>query len=215
MDDIAFGAPQLRHTRTGTETAMQDMRALLELLTMLVTDPRTGILTLLLAVAAISDCRSYRIPNWLTFGGAACGLLYSAAVPFSPGEGMLWSLGGLLLGMAIVLPLYMLQAMGAGDVKLIAMTGSFLGLSHIGYTVICIFIAGGIAALGFTLYRRAAGRMLGNIQHSMQLMLLAVIGGAKPSAHIDTAVSAGRMPYAVSIAIGTIGYLVVHQLGYL
>lgn len=194
---------------------MQDMRALLELLTMLVTDPRTGILLLFLVVAAIHDWRSYRIPNWLTFGGAACGVAYAAAVPFSPGAGVLWSLGGLLLGMAIVLPLYMLRAMGAGDVKLIAMTGSFLGLSHIGYAVICIFIAGGVAALAFTLRRRMAGRMFGNIQHSMQLMLLAVIGGAKPSAHIDAAVSAGRMPYAVSIAVGTTGYLVVHQLGYL
>jgi prepilin peptidase CpaA len=46
-------------------------------------------------------------------------------------------------------------------------------------------------------------------------MLVSVIGGVKPTAHIDTSVSAGRIPYGVSICIGTIGYIVAKQLGYL
>ena len=194
---------------------MQEIRALLELLTMLVTDPRTGVLIALLTVAAVNDYRSYRIPNWLTFGGAAFGLLYTAMVPFAPGEGLLWSLYGLLLGFAISLPLYVLRAMGAGDVKLIAMAGAFLGPVDTVYAVLCTFMVGGVAALGFALSKRAAGRMLKNIADSLQLMLVSIAGRMTPSAHIDASVSVGRIPYGVSISIGTIGFVVAKQLGYL
>ena len=56
---------------------MTDFKALLELLGMLFADPRHSILLALLLIASISDCRSYRIPNWLTFGGTTFALLYS------------------------------------------------------------------------------------------------------------------------------------------
>jgi prepilin peptidase CpaA len=192
---------------------MQDMYALLDLLTMLVIDPRTGVLMALLIVAAITDVRRHRIPNWLTFGGAAFGVLYAAAVPFAPGQGVMWSLYGLLLGLVIALPLYVLRAMGAGDVKLIAMSGAFLGLSHIVPAVLCVFIVGGVAAIGFAVMHRVAGRMIANIAQAMHTMLVAAVVGTRPVA--DTTASVGKLPYGVSIAVGTIGYIVAKQLGYL
>ena len=64
---------------------MQEFQALLELLAMLITDPRSVVLFVLLAVASVSDWRSYRIPNWLTFGGAAFALLYHTAAARTPG----------------------------------------------------------------------------------------------------------------------------------
>jgi hypothetical protein len=50
---------------------MRELDALLELLAMLASDVRMLALFALLGVAAVSDWRSYRIPNWLTFGGAS------------------------------------------------------------------------------------------------------------------------------------------------
>src|SRR6478609_3396922 len=61
--------------RTEEQTTMQNFYAFLELMGMLVTDPRTGVLIGLLVVAAISDWRTYRIPNWLTGGGLVFGLV--------------------------------------------------------------------------------------------------------------------------------------------
>lgn len=44
---------------------------------------REGLLAALLATAMVIDCRTWRIPNWLTFGGALAGLGFS----FAPGHG--------------------------------------------------------------------------------------------------------------------------------
>jgi prepilin peptidase CpaA len=57
--------------------------------------------------------------------------------------------------------------------------------------------------------------MLGNVKNMVQIMMLSAIGGFRPDAHIDASKSVGKLPYGVSIGIGTTGYLVARQLGYL
>ncbi|RJF96957.1 prepilin peptidase [Noviherbaspirillum cavernae] len=194
---------------------MQEIHSLLQLLVMLVADPRTAILFALLIIAAVSDYRTYRIPNWLTMAGAAFALLYSAFVPFSPEYGFLWSLGGLALGFVITVPLYALRAMGAGDVKLIAMVGAFLGVSDTLYAIVCTFIAGGVAAIGYALFHRATGRMLANVKSAAGYLMFSAAAGIKPQAQMAADKSIGKIPYAISIAVGTIGYVVAKQLGYM
>lgn len=194
---------------------MDEFSSLIELLVMLITDPRSGSLIALLAVAAVIDYRTYKIPNWLTVPGAALALAYAAAVPFSPKLGFLWALGGCALGLFMLLPLYMVKVMGAGDVKLMAMAGAFLGVSDTFYAILCTFIVGGIAALGYALLHGATGRMLGNIKTDVQSILLQAAGGIRPVSMLAAGKSVGRLPYGVSISIGTIGYVVAKQLGYL
>ncbi|WP_211462708.1 A24 family peptidase [Collimonas silvisoli] len=194
---------------------MQAFYSLLELLGMLVTDPRTGVLIALLIVASVCDFRVYKIPNWLTASGTAFGLIYNTAAPISPHAGFPWAFEGMLLGLLMMLPLYALKVMGAGDVKLMAMVGAFLGVPAILYAVLCTFIVGGIAALGFALFNRALGRMLGNVKNIVQIMVLSAIGGIRPDAHMEASKSVGKLPYGVSIGIGATGYMVARQLGYL
>jgi len=67
---------------------MQEIQASFDLLAMLATDPRTGVLIVLLVVAAVSDWRTFRIPNWLTFGGAAFALMCHAAMARTPLSGL-------------------------------------------------------------------------------------------------------------------------------
>jgi prepilin peptidase CpaA len=185
-----------------------------ELLAMLVTNPRFAVLSALLITAAIVDCRTYKIPNWLTVGGTLFGLCYSAMAAVAPADGFLWATKGFLLVFAFTLPLYMLKTMGAGDVKLMAMAGAFLGASDGFYSVIATFIVGGVAALGLSLLNGVLGRMLGNIRSVAESMALSMIGGARPNAQIAAGISVGKMPYGVSIAGGTIGYLVAKQIGF-
>ncbi|WP_211470480.1 prepilin peptidase [Collimonas humicola] len=194
---------------------MQAFQSLLELLGMLVMDPRTGVLIALLIVASICDFRFYRIPNWLTASGTAFGLIYNTMVPISLHIGVLWAFEGLLLGLLMTLPLYVLKVMGAGDVKLMAMVGAFLGVPAIFYAAVSTFIVGGIFALGFALFHRALGRMLGNVKNIAQTMMLSAIGGIKPEIRLEASQSVGKLPYGISIGIGATGYMVARQLGYL
>jgi prepilin peptidase CpaA len=193
---------------------MNDLASALELLGMLFSNPRYSILCALLLVAAISDCRSYKIPNWLTFGGSAFALMYSTVVPFSPQLGFGWALGGLALGLSLMLPLYMLRMMGAGDVKLMAMVGAFLGMTHTFYAVLFVLVSGGLAALAFALWHRSLARLLGNIKQTLAATLLPVMGGLPPQRPVVGSESIGKLPYAVSITLGTTSFLIANQLGY-
>jgi prepilin peptidase CpaA len=193
---------------------MNDTQVLAELMLTLLGDTRVSLLLGLLAVACLIDVRTYKIPNWLTFGGAAFALLYSAFEPFSGGHGLLWSLGGLGVGFFIMLPMYALRVMGAGDVKLMAMVGAFLGVSATLHAALFVFILGGVLALGHSLLRGSMLRMVGNVKDITQGALYAVLGGMRPHARMVHSQSVGKMPYALSIALGTTLFVVAQQLGY-
>lgn len=192
-----------------------EFTAMLELLTMLILDWRTGILMLLLVMAAVFDYRSHRIPNWLVLSGALFGLLYNTAFPPFLHAGFLWPLEGLGIGFIVFLPLYLLGVMGAGDVKLMAMVGAFLGPVDTIWVLLYTMIVGGVLSLIFVLAHGTARRMFRNLNTLFQVGFLNTLAGSRPDFHIDASASAGKLPYGVAIAIGTIGYLTLHQLGFL
>lgn len=192
----------------------QEFQALLELLAMLVLDPRTAVLFALLVIASVSDYRSYRIPNWLTFGGAAFALVYTTVIAVSPPTAFWQAFGGLFLGFLIMLPAYALGVMGAGDVKLMAMVGAFLGIHETLQAVLFAFIVGGIAALGFALLKGKLGLMLRNAKAAVFGMMASTFAGFRPDGRIESSQSIGKLPYGVCISIGTMGYVLSRQLGY-
>jgi len=186
----------------------------LQLAGMFAANPRAGVLIALLVAAAVIDYRSYRIPNWLTAGGMLLGLACSIVLPSPDDNGFMWALGGLAIGFGILLPLYLLRIMGAGDVKLMAMAGAFLGPIGTLYAILFSFIAGGILAVALALSHGALIRMLGNVKNVVQFMTFSVMGGVRPVAPIEAGASIGRLPYGISITAGAIVYLLASQLGY-
>jgi prepilin peptidase CpaA len=184
-----------------------------------ISDVRIGLLVVLLVIAAFVDLRTYRIPNWLTFGGTVMGLGLNTAIPWTALsaawalDGFLNGLGGMAIGLVLLLPCYVLRVMGAGDVKLMAMVGAFLGLSQILPAVLCSFIAGGVAAIVFVVAKRSVARLALNLKHIFQGAALSMITGV-PVPGMAPVASVGRLPYGVSISAGTIFYLASFQLGY-
>jgi prepilin peptidase CpaA len=192
-----------------------EFEAMLELLALLFWDGRTGILMLLLTGAAVCDYRTHRIPNWLVLSGAIFGVIYNTALPPFPHSGVLFPLTGLGLGLLLFLPLYFVRAMGAGDVKLLAMVGAFLGPAETFHAALATMIAGGGLAILFVLTRGTALSMCRNLVSFCQLAFLSAVSRSTPSLRMTAGPSAGRLPYGVAIAIGTMGYLVLRQLGLL
>lgn len=102
--------------------------------------------------AAYTDFRYRMIPNRLTVGGAAVGLLWHG---ISQGiHGFLSSLAGLAVGFALMFVLYLLGALGAGDVKLFASIGAIGGLEFVFYSSIYAILFAGFIGLVMVLFRK-------------------------------------------------------------
>jgi prepilin peptidase CpaA len=131
---------------------------------------------------------------------------------FLPGRlGIEHALYGLGAGLLAMLPLYLLRATGAGDVKLMAMVGVFLGPREAIGAVLCTWVAGALIALAFAAMNGALIRMAHNLRvifHSYCAKLAGVEGPTFDS-RLD---SAARLPYSVAIALGTASFLGLKQL---
>jgi prepilin peptidase CpaA len=172
----------------------------------------------LLVRAVWTDIQSRRISNGLVLLGLLAGFALQGLVtpgaglfahPFG-GLGLLSAAGGMLTGFGLLLPMYALGAMGAGDVKLMAMIGVFLGPKDAVGAMLAVAVVGGVLALGVALYQRHLGRVLANVrQLLMNGMLHAATAGGFTS---EMAQTTGKLPYAVAIATGTTAYLVLTLL---
>jgi prepilin peptidase CpaA len=162
----------------------------------------------LLAAAVWHDVRARRIPNAIVFPGALMALGLHALLPsgaglFSApmgGLGILSGLGGLALGLAMLMPMYIMRLMGAGDVKLMAMVGAFVGAGQVLAVGLTTLLLGGLLALAFAACQRRLGRLVGNAYHmALHSAYSALAGDAvAPVAPPDAA--SGRLPYALAIA---------------
>jgi len=82
-------------------------------------------LLVLLAAAVVTDLKSHRIPNILLAPALSIALLVHAI--HGGADGLFMAVGGLTVGLAMLMPLYLVGGMGAGDVKLLGVVGCFLG----------------------------------------------------------------------------------------
>ena len=166
-----------------------------------------GLLFSLLLTALWHDIASRRIPNWLVLAGLIAGLACQLFLPRGaglfaapPGSlGIVSALLGVLAGGALLLPLYLLRAMGAGDVKLMAAIGAFLGPLQVLGAVLLTFMAGGVLALGAALFSRSVHQVFDNLR----LMLLYLVAGKDAGLKLSDAPTTGRLPYALAIFAGT------------
>jgi prepilin peptidase CpaA len=148
--------------------------------------------------AVVCDLRTRRIPNVLTLGAAGAGLLFALAVNGLGGLG--WSLAGWAVGCAIFLPVFLLGGLGAGDVKLMAALGAWLGPLTVLWIAAYGAIAGGVLALVVSASRGYLGQLFRNLG---QMLSYWRVVGPRPVPNLTLADSKSpRLPYAVPIALG-------------
>jgi len=176
------------------------------------TEIRLVLVTAFVVAAAVFDVRTHRIPNWLVLLGAGTCIAGQMIQPALLGFGIAGALKGIAVGFALLLPLYLLRATGAGDVKLMAMVGAYLGPWGVAWAALFSFIAGGVLALVVALGRGALGQLFANVRSMLYGTLLTAMTTGKTT--ITTpATSVGKLPYGVAIAIGTVVHAVMVQRG--
>ncbi len=148
-----------------------------------------------LAVAVAIDLRSRRIPNWLTgsmmVAGVALAFMRVGAV--TPGQAAL----GIVTGLLLMLPGHIIGATGAGDVKLMAAVGAFVGPAVALNAFVATALAGGVFAIVVAARR---GRLIATIEGTGQL----VTAPSAAKVEIEAPARANRFAYAPAIAVGSL-----------
>ena len=149
-------------------------------------------------IACITDIRSRRVPNWLTFSAIGVGLLAQSLLPV--GHGPVWSLVGVVAGLAVFFPFFALGGLGAGDVKLMAALGAWLGWQDTVWTAAYGAVAGGVIAVLLGLLRGYLGQALSNVK---SILITWWLLGLRPLPEHTLAQGRGpRLPYAIPIFVG-------------
>src|SRR4029453_7547246 len=155
---------------------------------------------ILLTLACLTDLRTRRIPNVLTFSAAAGAVLFHLATGGWSAAG--WSLAGLFLGAALFFPMFALRGMGAGDVKLLGAIGAWLGPAQVAAVALATSIVGGAIAIAVALAHGYLRKALTNLYLVLGHWRIA---GVRPLPVVTLDKASGpRLAYAVPIVIGTV-----------
>jgi prepilin peptidase CpaA len=173
-----------------------------------------GVVLVTSLVAALWDIKSRRIPNILTLPLLATGIIQAAW--FSGFEGLKSSLlAAVVLGLPYVL-LFLFAGGGAGDAKLMAAIGAWLGLSSGIVALMAISVCAVILALLKAMSARRFFEVLNNIRVMMLsfMLFISTKGAAKYAAPMETADdnAALTIPYGPAIFAGLVAAAVYCRL---
>jgi prepilin peptidase CpaA len=167
------------------------------------------ILLSMVTAAAAVDLARRRIPNVLLLTGwtAALPLLLLCA---QPGTALLGALGGALCGLLVFLPLYLLRGMAAGDVKLMATVGLFVGPYDALQVAVVTCCVGGVMAVAIMIGKGRFQHACSNVGDLLRPLWMRVRGIPAVIEPMRQA-SVGSMPYGLAIAIATMWLLIMRH----
>jgi len=151
-------------------------------------------------VGAVTDLRTARIPNRLTYTALLAALpLRTALLGLS---GLKSGAIGVLVAGGLFLLLYTVGAMGGGDMKLMAAVGAWVGSTQVITLILAAALAGGVLAIGRIIFRNMVGVTLRN---TIRLIYYRLTSGLQPHPELNVQSSGSqRVPYGVAIAVGAL-----------
>jgi prepilin peptidase CpaA len=154
------------------------------------------LVVLVCLICGYTDAKSSRIPNIVTFPAWLAGFALNFA--FGGVRGLLWSLLGWLVGMAIQWIPYQLRFAKAGDVKLLAAMGALKGWAFCSFGFLY-----GAAAYFFILvpWLWKRGELQPAVENITRYFHLGAITQTVPDAPAPTT-ERKYMPWAVGLVVG-------------
>ena len=155
-------------------------------------------------VAAVFDFRRFRVPNALTVPLCISGLAFHAIA----GEGLMYGLSGVAVGLGVLLVFYVTGVMGAGDIKLLAAVGAWIGPTNTLY----VFCVAGVLAGIYSLVVIIAQGRLRQIPAILRVTFVQLLTLGRHIARSESVTVAAQrpdrrryvMPFAVMIAVGVV-----------
>jgi prepilin peptidase CpaA len=172
-----------------------------------------AVLGTIMSIALWHDIRSRRIPNMLILSGTGAALLLHVTMPRGAGlfnvpagsVGLAFSAGGFALGLLLLMPFYAMRTMGAGDVKLMAMVGAFLGPAGVAGATLMTMLCGGVLAMIVAIWSGQLTQVVVNLQQMIHGVSTRRDGIRVP----QPVATSGKLAYAIAIACGTATHLML------
>lgn len=162
-----------------------------------------------LAVLCRSDLKTRRLPNVWTLGGFAAALVLN----FGLGgfTGLLKGLEAAGVCILFLLVPFLVRAAGAGDLKMLAACGAFVGMRQVFLLLVAVSFSGLLVAVAMIVARKAS---VARMKHALRSLFdwrydRAVGRAALPPKEDES----GRIPFGLAIAIGTIATLALEVFG--
>lgn len=157
-------------------------------------------------VAMVTDGKWHRIPNWLTFPAMGLGLLMNGFLDGWSGVGH--AIGGMVLALLITLPLFALDILKAGDVKLLAAWGAIKGAvqpithSFVLWAFLYGALIGGVMALLLLMRAKAVGIIGQRLRAWFLSAAWLPVGTMRPLPEAKPFQT--PMPYGVALSMGAL-----------
>ncbi len=161
-----------------------------------------AILLIVLTICLITDVRQRKIYNIITFPAIAVGLILNGSLYGM--EGLLDSLKGIGIVMAVLILPFMMGGIGAGDVKLLMVVGALKGVGFTFEAILTTFIVGGLVAVILIIKRGMWREVFGRLTANLYLIVaVPVFKRQVNEENIFKAQEKYAFPYGVAIFIGT------------
>src|ERR1700739_757354 len=151
-------------------------------------------------LGAVTDVRSARLPNRLTYSALIAALVLRIGLLGWAGV----KSGAVGIGIAggLFCILYVLGAMGGGDMKMMAAVGAWVGGTHVLTVLVAIALAGGVLALVAMVFNK---NLIQTVRNTVRMSLYRFTSGLQPHPEMNVqAPGSRRVPFGVAIAMGTL-----------
>lgn len=159
-----------------------------------------SIVALALIISVVTDLRTRKIKNIVTFPTMAAALvlrLIFGGWGTVSGTGLLSGIVGMIVGGAIFWFIARKGGMGQGDVKLMAAVGAGVGFPSVIFCFVGTGIVGGIHAIVVLLWR-------GEFLYALKNMGRNAVQKMRPSQTECVSYRSPKIPYGLAIALGSV-----------
>ena len=169
---------------------------------------RAVLLTPWLAVLCAKDLKTRRLPNAWTLGGLAVGLALQAG--WSGLSGFVDGLSAAGICILFLLIPFLVRAAGAGDLKMLAACGAFVGMKSVLLLLLCVSFAGFFVAVGMLVTRKVGAARL---KHAFRTLFDWRYDRKAGRAALPPKEDEGnRIPFGLAIALGTLATLIIQLM---
>ena len=167
-------------------------------------------ITILLIISAVIDLRTHKIPNLITLPSILIALIYHSLLYGL--DGLLFSAGGIGVGIGLLIIPYLMGGMGAGDAKLMGAIGGFLGAKAAFYAFLIIAAVGGVYALILVVIYRS--NFNGFFRKQFDTLVSFILMQKYIPDIGESEKSRPKLCYGLAIALGTGIYIFLDTTGY-